>query len=352
MSQVCRLTINGDVVAANPGDLLLDAALMNGIELPHDCRSGYCGTCRVRVLAGRCLGGASDIPNVIHACQTRVISDLTVVLEKVPEIVQVSGEIAGLVNVAPDVVEVCIESREPFDYLPGQYLAVQFRGFPKRYYSPTGPLQSSRNPELIRFHVRRLRRARVSSALGRNIKKGHQLKMTGPFGSAYFRRNTAARLVLISSGTGFAPIWSIAAAALREKPKRELILIVGARDLYSLYMIPALCWLAQFPNVTIIPTVGGEQGITSAVRLGPPTDYLPALSVDDMVYVAGDPRLVHAVAQIAAAQGVTCFANSFVPATDSKSAQTFLSRTVAWLTPAAKNTAAAPHLAAARAIRR
>ena len=104
VSQVCKVTINGDVVAANPGDLLLDAALMNGIELPHDCRSGYCGTCRVRVLAGRCLGGASDISNVVHACQTRVISDLTVVLEKVPEIVQVSGEIAGLVNVAPDVV--------------------------------------------------------------------------------------------------------------------------------------------------------------------------------------------------------------------------------------------------------
>lgn len=164
MSQVCRLTINGDVVAANPGDLLLDAALMNGIELPHDCRSGYCGTCRVRVLAGRCLGGASDISNVVHACQTRVISDLTVVLEKVPEIVQVSGEIAGLVNVAPDVVEVCIESREPFDYLPGQYLAVQFRGFPKRYYSPTGPLQSSRNPELIRFHVRRLWTKATTSA--------------------------------------------------------------------------------------------------------------------------------------------------------------------------------------------
>ena len=51
---------NAATVELNIGFIpLLDAALMNGVELPHDCRSGYCGTCRVRVLSGHTFGGAS-----------------------------------------------------------------------------------------------------------------------------------------------------------------------------------------------------------------------------------------------------------------------------------------------------
>ena len=49
MPKICKVRINAETISANCGDLLLDAALMNGVELPHDCRSGYCGTCQVRV---------------------------------------------------------------------------------------------------------------------------------------------------------------------------------------------------------------------------------------------------------------------------------------------------------------
>ena len=44
--------------------------------------------------------------------------------------------------------------------------------------------------------MRRLRRSRVSSALGRKIKIGHRVKLKGPFGAAYLRRNHVGRLVL------------------------------------------------------------------------------------------------------------------------------------------------------------
>lgn len=333
MSKVCRVTINGDVISANPGDLLLDAALMNGIDLPHDCRSGYCDTCRVRVVSGRCLGDATEDSDIVHACQTRVISDLTIVVETTPEVVEVSGRIVDLVDIAPDVFEVGIHSATPLEFLPGQYLSVAFRGYPPRYYSPTVPLEFPANPDLVRFHVRQLPRARVSSALGREVKVGHQVRLKGPFGAAYFRPNHAARLVLISSGTGFAPIWAIAEAAIREMPKRELVVIAGARDMKSLYMIPALCRLARFPRVMIIPAVRKSQNITAAVRSGEPTDFLPALSPSDVVYAAGAPWLVQSVTQIARASGAVCFADPFLPAADGEGDQSFLSRTLSWLAP-------------------
>ncbi|MFZ3360702.1 MAG: 2Fe-2S iron-sulfur cluster-binding protein [Xanthobacteraceae bacterium] len=340
MTRICKVTINGEVISAQRGDLLLDAALMNGIEIPHDCRSGYCGTCQVRVIAGRCFGAGQSDSDVVQACQTRVISDLTVIVEKVPEITELSGTIVNLVELASDIVEVCIETRGSLDYLPGQYLAVQFRGYPTRNYSPTVPLEPD-IPDLIRFHVRRLPKSRVSSALGRKIKSGHRVKIMGPFGTAYLRANAPGRVVLVSSGTGFAPIWAIAEAAIKEKPKRQLVLVAGARDLESLYMIPALCRLALFPGVRIIPTVQTSQSITTAVRFGPPIDYLPPLGSGDTVYAAGSPRLVQAVAHAAAASGATCFSDPFLPATGGDDAATLLSRTFGWLTPSAKSPRAA-----------
>jgi ferredoxin len=52
MRKVCKVTVNNEPFLANCGELLLDWALLNGVELPHDCRSGICGACRVRLVEG------------------------------------------------------------------------------------------------------------------------------------------------------------------------------------------------------------------------------------------------------------------------------------------------------------
>jgi NAD(P)H-flavin reductase/ferredoxin len=329
MSKICTIEVNGERFSAYRGDLLLDAALMNGIDLPHDCRSGYCGTCRVRVLDGRFFGGQSDDADVVHACQCRVISDMAVAVEEVPEIAEVTGQVRDIVRLAPDVVEVCVEPSQPIHYFPGQYISLQFRGYPARCYSPTVPLDWPSDTSVLRFQVRQIRDGCVSAALGRKILKDHRLKLTGPFGSAYFRPDHAGRLILVSSGTGFAPIWAIAEAAIWEKPERELVLIVGARTVASFYMIPALCRVALFPRVKIISVVSEPQDVTNAVHQGRPTDYLPALSTQDVVYAAGAPAMVETVAQIARAAGVTCFSDPFTPELDGGSTD-LLSRAADW----------------------
>jgi 3-phenylpropionate/trans-cinnamate dioxygenase ferredoxin reductase subunit len=333
MGKICNVQINGETFAANQGDLLLDAALMSGIELPHDCRSGYCGTCHVRVLAGHAFGGATSQPDVIHACQARVISDMEIAVDNAVPVSEVSGHVSDLITVAPDVIEVCVKPAEELAYIPGQYLSVQFRGFPARCYSPTAPLDWPCDPDAIRFQVRQFPDGRVSSALGRKIVKGHKVTLTGPFGSAYFRPRNASRLVLISSGTGFAPIWAVAEAAIREWPERELVLIAGARSLESLYMIPALCRLALFPRVTIIPVVSARHGATRAVQSGRPPDYLPALSADDVVYAAGAPAMIEAVTRIAGAAGAKLFADPFEPASNSESGTNLFARAAQWFAP-------------------
>ena len=71
MRKTCRVTLNNEPFLANCGDLLLDSALMNGVDLPHDCRSGICGACRVRLVDGRVFGGHEHGD---EECEKRVVS--------------------------------------------------------------------------------------------------------------------------------------------------------------------------------------------------------------------------------------------------------------------------------------
>ena len=183
MAKTCKVTLNNEAFLANCGDLLLDSALMNGIDLPHDCRSGICGACRVRLVDGKVFGGQEHGDDMIHACQARVVSDLEIVSEPVPDQVSLPGRVAKLVRLAPDVIGVDVELPKPLHYLPGQYCKLQFRGFPARSYSPTYPLEGRPDPHLLHFHIRRLSDGTVSSALGREIRVGHRVKLTGPLGT-------------------------------------------------------------------------------------------------------------------------------------------------------------------------
>ena len=65
MRKICKVTLDTGAFHANCGDLLLDSALLNGVELPHDCRSGVCGSCRVRLVDGKVFGGTEEGSDMI-----------------------------------------------------------------------------------------------------------------------------------------------------------------------------------------------------------------------------------------------------------------------------------------------
>jgi 3-phenylpropionate/trans-cinnamate dioxygenase ferredoxin reductase subunit len=313
MRKTCRVTINDQVFSAFRGDLLLDAARKDGVDIPYDCRSGHCGACCVRILDGLAVGGECREPGTVRACQARIMSDLHLSIEALPEIQTVAGRVNAIRRRAPDVVEIRIEPLEPLMYLPGQYLRVQFRGFPTRCYNPTAPMEDLSEPEFLHLQVRQIERGRVSAAIGSDIREGHRVKIRGPFGSAFLRPASESRLVLVAGGTGFAPVWSIAVAAIRENQRRRIVMVVGARTLQSLYMIKALCMLARFPNVAIIPVIETPQRVPDVIQIGNIADYIPELSTDDSVHVCGPRPLVETVSQIAAAADAPCYCVPFVP---------------------------------------
>ena len=317
MAKLCSITINGTTFAANAGDRVLDAALLNGIDLPHDCRAGQCGTCLVRLLDGHVLGGHCAEFGAVHACQAHIVSDLTLASDQVPSIDEIDGEIVSINDLVRDVVEVTIATSAPLTQMPGQYARVTFAGYPARNYSPTMALDGSDQPGTFRLHIRRLAEGRVSSRIGMHtasgIGVGHPVIIKGPFGSAFFRPGHANRLVLIASGTGFAPIWAIADSALRENASRAIVVVAGARCLEDLYMAPALQRMSTCPNVTVCPVVEAPQNVLAVVRAGRPADFATLIAPGDIVHAAGAPAMVMAIEHAARAAGVAFHADPFTP---------------------------------------
>lgn len=46
-------TVDGQSFEVEPGEIVLDAAMRQGVDIPYSCRSGTCRTCLSKVLAGR-----------------------------------------------------------------------------------------------------------------------------------------------------------------------------------------------------------------------------------------------------------------------------------------------------------
>jgi 3-phenylpropionate/trans-cinnamate dioxygenase ferredoxin reductase subunit len=333
-----QVTINGTSFPARRGELLLNAALSNGVDLPYDCRAGHCGTCCVRLVSGQVRGGEGSEPGIVHACQCRIMGDVVIERGQASGFRTVEGVLTALRPLSPDVMEVGITTNRALPYHAGQYAQVRFNGYPSRPFSITHPVSGNPDSRSIWFHVRRMKEGRVTRLLGKRIKPGHRVEVTGPYGSAHFRPNLDGRLILVGTNTGFAPIWSIAVAALRENPQRKMMIIAGGRTIESLYMGPALTRLSRFPNVVVVPVCSTPQNVTKAVNLGRPTDFLPPLVPTDVVYVCGAPGMVDSVKSIAGRVGAACYADPFVPTTDDKVKVkgSVLTRAMGWLSPSSR----------------
>ena len=331
MAKSHQITINGESFAGRRGELLLDAALSNGVDIPYDCRAGHCGTCCVRLVEGQVHGGEGAEPGVVHACQSRINGDAVIEMGQAGGVRTVEGVLSSLRRLSPDVMEVGIRTDRALPYHAGQYAQIKFSGYPSRPFSITHPLRGSPDGRSIWFHVRRMDGGRVTPSIGNRIALRHRVTVTGPYGSAHFRPNLDSRLILVATNTGFAPIWSIAVAALRENPERKMMIIAGGRGIESIYMGPALVRLARFPNVRVIAVCSTPQNLTAAVKPGRPTDYLPRLRPTDVLYACGAPAMVDSIKSIAARAGAVCYADPFLPTTDEKVKDSVLTRAIGWL---------------------
>ena len=318
-----QLVLNGKKITANAGESLIDAGLGGSILIPHDCLSGQCESCRVTLLSGAVDDHGTAEGNTVLACQATVSGYAEIQFDALPAPVKRAGVISEINPLSPEVIEVVMAMTAPLEIRPGQYVRLKLSGFPGREYSPTFRLDGSWKPTELVFHIRRLSDGIVSRELGTTIRPGYTAHVQGPFGQAYLREGRGP-LVLVAGGTGWAPIWSLARSARVTQPHRELFIVVGSRTVENLYMRRSLDWLMDDGVREVVATV--ESGATYPIRAGLPTHFLPLFGLEDTIHVAGPAGLVDIVKGKALSAGARCYADAFLPSTQSMSLMDRLTR--------------------------
>ena len=137
----------------------------------------------------KCGAAKASEPGIVHACQCRIVGDAVIERGQPSGVRTVEGVLSSLRPLSPEVMEVGITTDSALPYHAGQYAQVRFSGYPSRPFSITHPLRGNPNSRSVWFHVRRMEDGRVTSSLGKRIRPGHRVKLTGPYGSAHFRPN-------------------------------------------------------------------------------------------------------------------------------------------------------------------
>lgn len=318
--------MNGRAIQAKVGETLLQAALRNNMVLPQECCTGQCGTCRVSVTSGSVDDVNTRINNTVLGCCALLEGDATITYDEVPTHVKRTGKVIAINPISPEIYEIQIKLTQILNYLPGQYVNLTFNGFPGRDYSPTIFEDGTQDPLTLVFQIKRYEKGLVSSAIDSTIRIGHKLQLKGPFGQAFYRQGKG-RLVLIASGTGWAPMWSIAQAAKQAEPMREIHIIIGARNAANLYMGNSLLWLAKHGVQNITICASGE-GFGGLIQKGRPTDFIPELHSGDIIHAAGTPAMVKAVEILASNKGITLYADPFTASSNGLSMMNRLQKVI------------------------
>jgi len=153
-------------------------------------------------------------------------------------------------------------------------------------------------------------------------------RIEGPQGSFYLREDSAAPMVLLASGTGFAPIKALLEHMQHKGITRPTRLYWGGRRPADLYLHDwVLAQLASMPHVQYIPVVSDAlpedawTGRTGFVHKAVLQDT-PSLSAYQ-VYACGAPIVVDSARKDYIASGLSedaFFADSFTSEADKASA--------------------------------
>lgn len=321
------------VFEAQAGETILAAAVRSGVNLPHSCQSGVCGSCKARLLSGsiRQSGEYDDYVlseeekdgNMILLCCSQAEGDVAVdmpsyagnkalTVRTLPArvgSVDVRGEVA--------VLTVALPKAPPFRFYAGQYMDILFKEGSRSYSVANAPAQNGALEFHVRLHEGGLFSPRLFSG---SLKKGDIIRLRGPLGSFTLNEEGGKPLLLLATGTGFAPVKSILAHLAATGSTRRVHVYHGCRrraDLYDEAALHAL--LAELPESRYTPVLSrGEEDWTGA--RGYLTEHVlrdyPDLSGYE-VYACGSPDMVRdsraALTEQAKLPEAAFFSDAFTP---------------------------------------
>ncbi|HUP37999.1 MAG TPA: 2Fe-2S iron-sulfur cluster binding domain-containing protein [Candidatus Limnocylindria bacterium] len=205
-----------------PGEKILHAGLRSGVELPYECGTGTCGTCKARLVSGRVESEWPDAPGgrylkdpaelLMCQCVAREECALEVGVLKAGEPgALLPGALGGVVRgwrrLTHDVAAFDVDLDRPLDFDAGQFALLTVPGITgARAYSMVNFEPAARR---LSFVVKKKPGGAVSEWLFGVGVEGTRLGLFGPLGHATFRPGLPKHVLCIAGGSGIAGMMSI-----------------------------------------------------------------------------------------------------------------------------------------------
>ncbi len=291
---------------------LLTAGIRQGINLPYGCKDGACGSCKCKKLEGsvnhgphqeKALSNEEAAAGFILTCCARPQSNLVLESRQVTEvgalpIKKMPARVANINRISDDimVLRMQLPANDTFVYRPGQFVEFILRDGSRRSYSMAS---APHNESGLEFHIRHLPGGKFTDYAFTQLKEKEILRLEGPLGSFGLREESPKPIVLLASGTGFAPIKAILEHMRHIGSSRPTSLYWGGRRPGDFYLDSWVrSQMALMPNLSYVPVVSGanpadqwngRQGLVHQAVLQDFSDLS-----GHQVYACGVPAMVEA----------------------------------------------------------
>jgi CDP-4-dehydro-6-deoxyglucose reductase len=292
---------------AEADETILEAGLRHGYTMPYSCRDGVCGACKGKILQGEvdygeyqsfALSNAEKAAGAALFCKSKPQSDLVIESQEISStkdipIKTLPSRVQKMHKVVEDVMVLFLKlpANERLQFLAGQYVDILMKeGKPRSFSLANAP----HDDEFLELHIRNIPGGAFTHHVFTEMKERDILRIKGPLGTFFLREDSAKPIVLVASGTGFAPVKAIIEHALQIGVTRPMHFYWGARKQADLYMLDkAREWEAR--GVKFTPVISDDASWTG--RIG----FVHQAVLEDyadlsghQVYVCGAPVVVEA----------------------------------------------------------
>jgi CDP-4-dehydro-6-deoxyglucose reductase len=332
---------SGRSFTANTDEPLLAAAIRQGIGLPYGCKDGACGSCKCKKLEGTVVHGAHQLKAlsaeeeangfILTCCGVAhtdvVLESRQVTDESAFPIRKMPVRVTSLSRLSHDVMGVRLQlpASDLMKYHAGQYVEFLLRDGDRRAYSMANAPHTQLETPGIELHIRHMAGGKFTDHVFGAMKEKEILRIEGPYGSFFLREDSDKPMVLVASGTGFAPIKALIEHMQYKNITRPAVLYWGGRRPADLYMNDWVeAKVAEMPHLRYIPVVSdalpedGWTGRTGFVHQAVLQDFSDLSA--HQVYACGAPIVVESArddySALAGLPAEEFFADSFTTAAD------------------------------------
>lgn len=322
---------SGRTFQAAAGEAILAAGIRQGVGLPYGCKDGACGSCKCKMLEGRvehgphqskALSAEEEAAGLILTCCGVPLSDVVLESRQVTDesaypIKRMPSRVTSLTKKSADVMVVKLQlpANDAMRYHAGQYIEFILRDGTRRSYSMANAPhlaggQPTATPPVgpsVDLHIRHMPGGKFTDHVFSAMKEKEILRIEGPYGSFFLREDSDKPIVLLASGTGFAPIKAMLEHMQLKNITRPTTVYWGGRRPGDLYMddwmraqLPAMPHLRYVPVVSDALPEDNWTGRTGFVHQAVLDDF-PDLS-GHQVYACGAPIVVDSAREAYTAQ--------------------------------------------------